>query len=291
MACFHPKKAWQTDNGDIVFSERGNLKKQLMLPCSQCIGCRLDRSKQWAIRCLHEAQMHNENCFITLTYNNTNITNDLIYPHFQKFIRKLRKKTGQKIRYYMAGEYGENTGRPHFHACLFGYRPNDLKIFRELPNGSRLYTSEFLETLWGYGFTSVGDVTLESASYVARYIMKKITGPMAENRYWSVNPATGEAHPITPEFNRMSLKPGIGQTWFDLYQADVYPTGQCIINGRKMKPPRYYETKYKELKPLRYEELQYDRYLTSNPAESHPDRLAVRETVTKARFNLKQRHL
>lgn len=191
----------------------------------------------------------------------------------------------------MAGEYGEKTGRPHYHACLFGYRPNDLKTYKELPNGSRLYISDSLTELWGYGFTSVGDVTLESASYVARYIMKKITGSNAENRYWSVNPMTGEAHKITPEFNRMSLKPGIGQTWFDQYQADIYPTGHCIVNGRKMKPPRYYETKYKELNPLKHEDLQYDRFLKSNPTESHPDRLAVRETVTKARFNLKQRQL
>lgn len=291
MACFYPKKAFRTAQGEILFLERGDIVKQLMLPCGQCSGCRLERSRQWAIRCLHEAQMHEQNCFITLTYNNDEITNDLIYPHFQKFIRSLRKKTGKKIRYYMAGEYGSETGRPHFHACLFGFDFDDKTPIKRLNDGTYLYRSVLLETLWRYGFSSVGSVTFESASYVARYIMKKITGRAAQDRYYSVNAATGECLPITPEFNRMSLKPGIGQTWFDKYQSDIYPTGTCIIRGKKMKPPRFYDQKYAKLQPIQHEELHYEQYLKCDPNESHPDRLKARETVCNAKLNLSKRKL
>lgn len=291
MACFYPKTAYRTDNGEITFVERGKINKKLMLPCGQCIGCRLERSRQWAVRCLHESQMHEQNCFITLTYNDENIQHDLIYPHFQKFIRKLRKKTGKKVRYYMAGEYGSETGRPHFHACLFGHDFNQKEPIQKLSDGTFLYRSPELEALWPYGFSSIGAVTFESAAYVARYIMKKITGSNAENRYWSVNPITGEAVQITPEFNRMSLKPGIGQPWLDKYQSDIYPSGECIIRGKKMKPPRFYEKKYAALQPLKYEELTYDRYLATKPEESTPERLTVREEITKARLTQYSRKL
>jgi hypothetical protein len=291
MPCFHPKTAFRTDNGEIVFAERGKIDKILMLPCGQCIGCRLERSRQWAIRCIHEAQMHEQNCFITLTYNDENIQHDLIYSHFQKFIRALRKKTGKKIRYYMAGEYGSETGRPHFHACLFGHDFKNKTPIKKLADNTFLYRSPELETLWPYGFSSIGAVTFESAAYVARYIMKKITGLNAEDRYWSVNPMTGEAVKITPEFNRMSLKPGIGQPWLDKYMSDIYPNGTCYIRNQKMKPPRFYEKKFAKLKPYDYEDLQYERYLKSDPTESHPDRLDVREQVTKSRIQTLSRKL
>jgi hypothetical protein len=292
MTCFFPLDAFQLDNGEISFTERGAIRRKLILPCGQCTGCRLERSRQWATRCIHEAQMHKENCFITLTYNDENIQHDLIYRHFQKFLKRFRKAIAPKqIRYYMCGEYGEQTGRPHFHACIFGYDFPDRVLFKQLDSGSSLYLSAELESLWPFGYSTVGDVTFESAAYVARYVMKKVTGRNAENRYWSVNPITGEAVQITPEFNRMSLKPGIGATWFDKYHRDIYNAGQgqVRINGQLTKAPRYYDKKYENINPFKLEDFQYERSLKINPFDQTAERLAVRHEVCKAKLKLKLR--
>lgn len=289
MTCFYPKTAFKLENGQISFNEKGKTEKELTLPCGQCQGCRLERSRQWATRCMHEAQMHTHNCFITLTYNDENHQYDLIYRHFQKFIKRLRKATRTRIRYYMAGEYGSLNNRPHFHACLFGYDFPDRKIFRQLPSGSLLYTSELLASLWPFGYSSIGDVTFESAAYVARYVMKKVTGKNAADHYQAMDPNTGELRPITPEFNRMSLKPGIGAEFFNKYMSDIYPVGTCIINGQKQKPPRYYEKRYAELKPIEQEQLAYDRAQKIDYADLTAQRLADRETVCKAKLTHKKR--
>lgn len=238
---------------------------------------------------MHEAQMHEQNCFITLTYNGENFSPSLRYSDFQRFFKRLRKHTKQKVRFYMAGEYGSQNGRPHFHACLFGWAPPDAVLFKNLPSGSALFTSQTLERLWPHGFSSVGALTLESAAYVARYCMKKITGPNADDHYWAVNELTGELTKIEPEFNHMSLKPGIGRPWYDKYKSDIYPNGTCIVKGTKMKPPSYYEKLYKQEEPYQYETLQHERKLKLHPGENTPERRQAIHEVTKARVKLKKR--
>lgn len=289
MACFYPLNAFQLENGQIVFAERGKIRRSLVLPCGQCIGCRLERSRQWAMRCLHESKLHSQNSFITLTYADEHHTPSLNYRDFQKFCKRLRKRLG-KFRFYMCGEYGGLNGRPHFHACIFGLDFPDKKIFRELPNGN-LYTSKILEELWPFGYSTIGDVTFETAAYVARYVMKKITGANADDRYWSCDDRTGELTKIVPEFNRMSLKPGIGARWLEKYMSDVYPSGHVVMNGIKSKPPRYYEKMYAELKPLDMETLQYDRYQLVNHDDQTPERLEVRATVVRAKIKQLKRKL
>lgn len=290
MACFYPKTAYKLDNGQISFNEKGKTKQELTLPCGRCCGCKLERSRQWAVRCMHEAQMHPENCFITLTYNDENAQYDLIYRHYQKFMKRLRKAfPGKSIRFYMAGEYGELNGRPHFHACIFGHDFQDKYAFTKLPSGALLYRSEQLESLWPFGYSTIGEVTFESAAYVARYVMKKKHGSNAKEHYWSISAETGEARQISPEFNKMSLKPGIGKLWLDKYKSDVYPNGTCIVNGMKIKPPRYYEKQYKELEPLNYERLQHERYLTIPWKDTTKQRLSDREVVCKAKLTHKKR--
>ena len=105
--------------------------KFVVLPCGQCYACRIAKSREWASRCVMESKLHKENCFITLTYNDEHLPSDLSLQKddFTKFIKRLRKNTGDKIRYYACGEYGDLYQRPHFHACLFGYRPDDLVLF------------------------------------------------------------------------------------------------------------------------------------------------------------------
>lgn len=182
--CVCPLSAWQTESGAIVFAERGNIRRSLTLPCGQCIECRLERSRQWGVRIMHEASLHDANSFVTLTYNDENLPHDggLVYRHFQLFMHRLRKRVPSKIRFFMCGEYGENFGRPHFHACIFGLDFVDKTLW-QVRNGVKLYRSKKLESLWEFGYSSIGTVTFESAAYVARYIMKKVTGDAAETHY------------------------------------------------------------------------------------------------------------
>ena len=204
----------------------------MLVPCGNCIGCRIDRSRAWAIRCVHEAQTHENNCFITLTYNDKNIPSGggLRPIHLQNFFKELRRKYSSKtIRYFACGEYGDENQRPHYHACLFGLDFDD-KLVHSTTNGVPLHRSPTLEKLWRKGYSTVGNVTWESAGYVARYIMKKITGEQSDSHY--MNRETGEL--IQPEFTRMSNRPGIGKAWFDKYHlTDLYPQDFVIIGGKK----------------------------------------------------------
>ncbi len=298
MPCYHPISAYQCTDGSIVFyeSKRHDVSRSLQLPCGQCVGCRLERSRQWAIRCMHEAQMHTQNCFITLTYDDAHLPSDrsLHYRDFQLFIKRLRKRyPGRRIRYYMAGEYGENFGRPHWHACIFGLDFDDKKLWKRTSAGSQLYRSENLELLWPFGYSSIGDVTFESAAYVARYIMKKVTGKNAAEHYQEIDPDTGEITNRTPEFTKMSLKPGIGYEWYKQYTSDVYPNDYVVIRGKKVKPPKYYDKKYKIDNPYEFDELLYIREKSSklNYADNTPERLLVKEQVAKAKLQKLKRNL
>jgi len=298
MPCYYPLRAYQCSDGHIVFyeSKRHDTVKTLNLPCGQCIGCRLERSRQWAIRCMHEAQMHTQNCFITLTYNDDHLPSDrsLHYRDFQLFIKRLRKRyPGRKIRYYMAGEYGENFGRPHFHACLFGIDFDDKKLWKRTSANSMLYTSRDLEILWPFGYSSVGDVTFESAAYVARYIMKKVTGKNAKEHYTEIDLDSGEITTRKPEFTKMSLKPGIGYEWYKQYTSDVYPHDYVVIRGKKVKPPKYYDKKYKIEQPFEFDELLYIREKSAklHYEDNTPERLLVKEQVVKAKLQKLKRNL
>lgn len=266
----------------MVFNRKsGFVDLPVTIPCGQCIGCRLERSRQWAIRCVHEAQLHTENAFITLTYDDEHIPPgpSLVKNHFQKFIRRLRREIKPiKIRYYHCGEYGSKYGRPHYHACIFGYDFPDKKLW-STRNSIQLYRSPMLERLWPQGLSSVGNVTFESAAYVARYITKKFLGPNAAEHYERVDTDTGEILSITPEYTTMSLKPAIGKLWLEKYQTDVYPRDEIILRGRKLKPPRYYNGLYELQNPASMAAIKRDRIRAArkNATDTTPARLAVRE--------------
>lgn len=285
MPCYSPLSAWQLESGDIVFSERGRVRRALNLPCGSCIGCRLEKARQWAVRCMHEAQMHQENWFVTLTYDEAHLPNPpgLRYRDFQLFVKRLRKK--RAFRFFMCGEYGERNARPHFHACMFGLSLSDLILFKE-SEAVRLYTSEVITEAWQNGFASVGAVTYESANYVARYALKGFNGTQVH-----VDRETGEVLPR--EFLRMSLKPGIGYSWIERYTDDVFNYDHVVVSGRKGKVPRYYDKFLKERDPLRLESLEPGRYLRACQAgeDSSPARLAAKAAVARARLSLKKRSL
>lgn len=200
-------------------------------------------------------------------------------------MKRLRKKYGHLgVRYYMAGEYGGEYGRPHYHAILFGIDWEDKTFLKTTPSGEKIYTSANLAGLWPWGYSSTAEVTFESAAYVARYCMAKITGDAAEEHYKRYD-HLGE-YQLPPEYNRMSLKPGIGKTWLEKYQQDVYNYDYVIVNGKETRPPKYYDKLLKEKDPDRLEELVHERITTAKERfmDNTPERLRVKEKVTEAKM-------
>lgn len=302
MPCYHPISGWLSRNftpagkRTVVFNPRdGLIDRPVTIPCGQCIGCRLERSRQWAIRCVHEASLHEQNCFITLTYDDEHIPSDgsLKLDDLQRFFKRLRKRIyPHKVRYYAAGEYGEQLERPHYHACLFGWRPEDLEIIRQNHDGSYLYISSFLSEIWPNGFNSVGDVTFESAAYVARYVTKKITGKQAlktdedgltpyQREYIDVLTGEVTVHDVTPEFVTMSRRPGIGKGWLEKYGSDVLSYDEVIINGKPCKPPKYYDRCFEktDIERITYLKAKRKAAALANPERTDIDRLYAAETI------------
>jgi len=280
----------RADGKTIVFNPtHGWVDRPLTIPCGQCVGCRLERSRQWAVRCVHEASLHEDNCFITLTYNNESLPEDgsLNKKHFQDFMKRLRKKyKNKKIRYYHCGEYGDKNFRPHYHAIIFGLEFDDQKLFT-VNNGEKLYTSEKLEKLWPFGFSTIGTVTFESAAYVARYVMKKVNGKNAKNHYERVDSNTGEIYSLVPEYNTMSRRPGIAAGWFDKYKDDVYPSDNIHLREKTFRPPKFYDKMYEHLMPNEMEKIKKQRMINmqKHATDNTSERLEVKEQVKNAQLN------
>jgi len=283
MPCYKPLLGYRAANGGITFNRKSSHGAFLDVPCGQCIGCRLERAKEWALRCHHESQMHKANVFITLTYDDNHLPENgtLVRSHFQKFIRALRQKTGEKIRYYMCGEYGEETKRPHYHAILFGYEFPDAYL-ANIRRGNRVYRSSLLESLWTFGSSEIGSVTFQSAGYVARYILKKQNGEFATSEYAITDQSTGEitGQKIAP-YTRMSLRPGIGKKWYDKNKGDLFPHDYAVLpDGRQTTVPRYYRDLLEKESPKLAEKLRQNRIKKAiENTDNTPDRLAIREFV------------
>lgn len=293
MPCFHPAKAYSLASGGISFVERGDVIGDVKLPCGQCLGCRLDRARDWSLRIGHESKLHQANIFLTLTYDDANLPNppSLTYSDFQLFAKRLRKARGP-FRFFMCGEYGDQTRRPHYHAIIFGLDFADKKRWGgsdKMPT----FTSGELTRIWGKGMTVFGAVTPQSANYVARYNLKKITGQTAEYHYRWTDPESGEVHQLEPEFCHMSTRPGIGAPWYEKFHADVHTHDYVIRDAAKNPVPRYYDKLAKKAGIYELDELKQQREIKARPKawNNTPERLAVRETVLKARTSLSKRPL
>jgi len=284
--CYTPLKAYRDSDYGITFDESRAFSQPFSLPCGQCMGCRLERSRQWAIRCVHEAQLHEKNSFITLTYDDKNLptSKTLIKSHLQLFFKRLRKSIEPtKIKFYACGEYGLENQRPHYHAIIFGYdfglsnyqqsqpsglistllkkqKPNtnnSLQLHKSTPYGS-IYTSSLLSKNWKLGFSTIAEVSFETCAYVARYCTKKINGSMAKSHY-------GER---LPEFSTMSRREAIGKKWLEKYSTDVFPHNNVILNGRTMKIPAYYDKWLEKNDIDQYTEIKIKRESKLKPEKS-----------------------
>jgi hypothetical protein len=304
MPCYHPISGYRSRHlnksgkRSIVFDKKhGYIDMPVTVKCGQCIGCRLEYSRQWAIRCLHEAQLHENNCFITLTYDNENLPHNgsLTKPHFQKFIKRLRKYAHPtKIRYFMCGEYGEKFARAHYHACIFNYDFNDKELW-STKQGTKLYISSTLQKLWKKGFSTIGELNFDTAAYVSRYILKKQTGKMAESYYYTrVQEEDGLlTTPVQPEYTTMSRRPGIATEWFNQFKNEIYPDDFIVINGQKMPPPKFYQYLYEldEKNDIKSVKKRRKTLSIRRKDDNTYDRLLTREKIAQAKLKRKQRQL
>jgi len=250
----------------------------------------MDKARDWGIRIAHEATLHEQSSFLTLTYNDENLPADysLSLRELQLFLKRLRHKIKpRRIRFFACGEYGDMYLRPHYHVILFGYDFPDKTLWRKTDRGYYTYISALLAELWPLGHTEIGTVTAQSGSYVARYALKKITGPRAGEHYQRLHPLSGEIFQVRPEFITMSTRPGIGSGWFENWEADCFPTNFVIVDGEKMPVPRYYKTKVKDRNAIGdFDWDDYDRtrikhrgleHLRDHPEDRTRERLATRE--------------
>ncbi|QCQ84715.1 replication initiator protein [Blackfly microvirus SF02] len=303
MSCFTPLDGYRVKGGSVVIVARGDrpprnalTRVPLSIPCGGCQGCRLEKSRQWAMRCMHEARMSSVSSFVTLTYDNDHLPpgGSLSPTALRYFMGKLRKKREAGVRFYGCGEYGEVNMRPHYHVLLFNCDFPDKKFHSRNGRNEPLYTSDELRVLWPFGFNLIGAVTYESAAYVARYVMKKVNGKKADDHY-AVYDANGQIFDRYPEFARMSRMPGVGAGYYEKYGGEVRAHDTIIVNGKEVKPPRYYDKKHEAASCKGADGLlckctfcslkrKRKRLAVLHKADNTPERLRVKEVIALAKM-------
>lgn len=302
---------------EVPLGSKEVVTESIPIPCGNCYGCRLDYSKQWADRCIMELDEHESAYFLTLTYDDDHlpfppfVTNDgevlpftflddetgecgymptLRKRDIQLFHKRLREATGQKIRYFTAGEYGDHTHRPHYHSIEFGLEIDDLKPYK-YENGYWLYTSEKINAIWKNGNVIIGECTWETCAYTARYVMKKVNGVL--KGYY-------DAHCIEPEFIVMSRRPGIGRTFYEKHGTEIYKFRTLPLsdaNGSRLvcATNRYFDRLTEsadpdfinDVKKKRIEALKHTQFLKdARTSLTHLDQLLVKEELLASKTKL-----
>jgi len=300
MTCINPRIAYKKTNGQFTLKKIGDtapIEKSVLVPCGQCMSCRITYQRQWATRMVHESKMHDQTCFLTLTINDENRRPDhsLDQRHMQLFLKRLRKSLGsKKIVYYYASEYGENTQREHYHAIIFGYMPEDRKQVSRNKQGDPLYQSESLNALWKLGHVTIGNFNLTTAEYCAKYVTKMYIGADKENAYSWVN-EDGEVINREPPFQRASTRPALGFSFYDKYKSDMYPHDRVIIDGKPREIPKAYDRRFRKEDPDSYKLIkrkrndQFTNTLNQDPYQKTKQYRTAQKTILNQKLNLKPR--
>lgn len=259
----------------------------IKIPCGKCVGCRLEQSRQWAVRCMHEKRLHNASSFVTLTYDDKHLppNGSLVKDDLTNFMKRLRHETGPGLRFFACGEYGSRTSRPHYHVLLLNSDFTDKRIVKS-GTEYNLYESPQLSKLWTAGHHALGDVTFESAAYVARYCTKKNQNgkTVTDGR--------------TPEYIVMSRRPGLGHGYFEKYKSEIISHDTIIVNGYEAALPRFYDTRLAGLtgysekirlftKMEAVKNLRRRKITKAMREDNTTTRLRIREAVALAKLRLK----
>lgn len=318
MTCYRPSLCTRVHGGygGVVFGRLplGVGAREFEVACNKCIGCVMARGLMWKTRILHEAKCWPSNLFLTLTYAPDKLypcgvsgLGQLHRPHFQAFmdrlrervsgvrsvVKRVRKGTKKKgffwsddavypVRYFMCGEYGGETQRPHYHAVLFNVKFADGKQY------GNSWRSPLLEELWSLGQVQYAPLNSARAGYVAGYVVKK-----AERRVEILNRKTGEVFERTPEFQGMSSRPGLGAYHFAKYAEDFVRTDRAVVDGKEVQLPRYYGEKLKVSHPEEWERIREKRIEEIRKVRASGDltfeRRAVREEFQRLRHKAQSR--
>lgn len=258
MPCYHPSRVGIRRKP--LRPGHARVTQDQVVPCGHCLGCRKEQARQWAVRMTHESVMHDNAWFITLTYSDENLPEhgSLQPEHSREFWKSLRRSVG-RLSYYLCGEYGDRTQRPHYHAILYGPDFSDRDLYTSR-SGASVWTSATLDAAWGRGRHEITPFNFGAASYVAGYVRKKVSQARDPDHYIRLDATTGELVELVPEFARMSRRPAIGKTWFNRYYPEVYRRDEVIINGQASKPPRAYDKWLEEIDPDLMMKVRLKRY-------------------------------
>lgn len=286
MACYHPSRV--TIGRKSLARVSSHVSDTVRVPCGHCLGCRTDQARSWAIRLVHEGLVSSPAWFVTLTYSPEKLPEygSLVPRDITLFVKRLRREfSGERISYYVAGEYGEKSARPHYHAVLYGARFLDRDLLT-LRNDAPVYRSESLERHWGHGLCEITGLNFAAARYVASYVRKKVRQRDDPNHYVRVDPSTGELIDIEREYGRMSRRPAIGRRWIERFWTDVYPRDFVVMDGKEFKPPRYYDKWMEEFHPRVMMDVKEQRL--KDIVEIGDEKLIMKEKVHRAKVALFQ---
>ena len=225
MSCTRLRPAWKTwdidKNGNeyraITFSKKESaFDADYQIPCGKCDGCHADARRDWGIRMYHEAQYHEQNSFLTLTYDDDNCPEYINKLDLDRFLARIRKKL--KLRYFITGEYGDQTHRPHYHAIIFGHDFRGGRFTYRI--NDELWGNEELNRTWSHGQITIGDFSAATAMYVAGYTAKKLQDK--------------------DTFSVQSRKPPLGWRWANDNQEQLRRLEHVVVEGRKLPIPKVY---------------------------------------------------
>lgn len=297
-------RAYKDNKIHSVYCQALFQKDSVVVPCGQCIGCRLEYSRQWANRCMLELQYHDSAYFITLTYNDLHVPThwypdpdtgeafpslSLLKRDLQLFFKRLRKAhSDDHIRYYAAGEYGSTTLRPHYHAIVFGLHLDDLrpassvKSGFDLPcrsaHGYQYYVSDDLQRCWSVSSNPNAHNQFDSGSFepIGFVLVGKVTWETcAYTARYVTKKLTGNARSyydmfnIAEPFTLASNKPGLARQYYDdhpdLYEHE-YINVATESGGRKFRPPKYYDKLFDLEYPDKMAKIKESRRLMAQEA-------------------------
>lgn len=251
----------------------------MLIPCGQCIQCKIRKREDWVTRMELEARTHDKDSiyFITLTYDDDHVPNvnletgeirrgkaiqwkggaerpqevqTLWMEDIELFMKRLRKASKTPLRYFLAGEYGEKTSRPHYHMILYGWMPTDLKPIHKI-NRTSHYTSDWLVNIWKMGNVDIAPAAPQTYRYVAGYVLKKLYGD-DKVKYQEMG--------MKQPFCVMSRRPGLGDEYYKEHKEEIWRDGYIMCSGgKKQQIPEYYWRKLEAEDPQRAWDIKRDR--------------------------------